>query len=361
MSYNTANSEAPYFSVLIPSYNRPEYIAKCIESILDNDFDDYEIIISDDNSPKVDEIEESIKPYLGFENVHFFKQNNNLKEPGNKNFLIGQAKGAYNIIIGDDDKLYPDSLRKIKESIDKHPMYDLYAFGYTIIDENDKFYYSRHASKEIKVSLAYLGLVRQLFISDVFPLWLYHPATYCCKNGLEKEIPYSKDAGIGEDLLFLFDFINNGKKMFVIPESLFFWRKIQNQGTEGQKNQSLGDFSNVQARKNIYYHLLGRKDLNPYIANLTSEFQYRKRFLYNSILADRATNKDMILSLNLDDTHFHEFEKYSNKANYFDIHYKPYIKRSLDFIHLFGVEGLFQIGIVSFQRLKYKFRMLFRS
>ncbi len=64
----------PFFSILIPSYNRPEYITKSIESILDNDFDDYEIIISDDNSPKIDEIEKSIKKYLEFENVHFFKQ-----------------------------------------------------------------------------------------------------------------------------------------------------------------------------------------------------------------------------------------------------------------------------------------------
>ena len=354
------NSGKPYFSILIPSYNRPGYIAKCIESILDNDFDDYEIIISDDNSPKADEIEKAITPYLQFQNVHFFKQAENLKEPGNKNFLVEQAKGRYTLIIGDDDKLYPDTLRRIKKYIDNKPDYDLYCFGYTVIDENDKLYYSRLVPKEIEISLAYPSLVKQLFVSDVFPFWLYHPATFCCKNGVEKEIPYSQDAGIGEDFLFLFDFIDKGKKMFVIPESLFLWRKIQNEGTVGQKNQSLGDFSNVQARKNILYHLKRREDLNPFICAFISDFEYRKRFLYNSIMPDKTASKDMIDKLRLEQADLEELEGCYKGANYFDIHWMPYLRRCKDFVKLFNISGLYEIGKVFSQRAKYKMVSMFR-
>ena len=281
-----------------------------------------------------------------------------MKEPGNKNFLVEKAKGKYTIIIGDDDKLYPKTLSRIKGYINEYPDYSLYSFGYTVVDENDTFYYSRHAPKTVEISLADQGLVKQLFISDVFPFWLYHPATFCCKNGVEKEIPYSEDAGIGEDFLFLFDFINSGKKMFVIPESLFFWRKIQNEKTVCQKNQSLADFSNVQARKNILYHLQERKDLNDYISAFISDVEYRKRFLYHSIISDRITNKSMLLALDLEKVHLKEFERYSNKANYFNIHYKPYINRSIDFIKLFGLKGLFQLAIVLFQRINYRFRTI---
>jgi len=358
MTYNT-NCQVHYFSVLIPSYNRPEYITECIESILQNDFDDYEIIISDDNSPRAEDIKKAITPYLQFQNIHFFKQAKSLKEPGNKNFLVEQAKGQYTIIIGDDDKLYPYTLSKIKKYIDKYPDYDLYSFGYTIIDEDNRFYYSRHAPNAIEVNLRHQNLVEHLFISDIFPFWLYHPSTFCCRNGIEKEIPYSQDAGIGEDLLFLFDFINNGKRMFVIPESLFMWRKIQNKGTVGQKNQSLRDFSNVQARRNILYHLKKRKNLHPFISDVVSTFKYRKRFLYDSVIHDKAASNDNIDKLSLEHDHLKELERYYEKINCFT-RFKPYIKRVVDFIELFGLRGLIQVCTVSLQRLGYKLKTVLR-
>ena len=62
---------APFFSILIPSYNRPEYITKNIDSILANSFDDYEIVISDDNSPKSAEIEEVLQPYLKEDKIRY--------------------------------------------------------------------------------------------------------------------------------------------------------------------------------------------------------------------------------------------------------------------------------------------------
>jgi len=42
----------PFFSILIPAYNRPEELRQCIGSIISGSFKDYEIIVSDDNSPK---------------------------------------------------------------------------------------------------------------------------------------------------------------------------------------------------------------------------------------------------------------------------------------------------------------------
>ena len=358
--YNKSKNERPYFSILIPSYNRPDHLIKCIDSVLANDFAHYEIIISDDSSPRIDEIEEVINRYLQCLNVSFFKQAKNLKEPGNKNFLVEQAKGQYTIILGDDDKFYPYTLTRISTYIDNNPDYDLYCLGYTVIDENDKVFYSRHSPKAIEVSVRYQNLVEHLFVSDLFPFWLFHPATFCCKNGVEKEIPYSEHAGIGEDFLFLFDFINREKKMFVIPESLFCWRKIQNESTVGQKNQSLGDFSNVWARRNILYHLKQRQDLNPFISAFISNYEYRKRFLYNPILHDTATNKEMIDSLLLDQTDLKELQTSLEEANYFDVHYNHYIKRCIDFIKLFGISGLLQICVIFSQRMRYKFKTVFR-
>lgn len=349
----------PYFSILIPSYNRPEYITKSLDSILANDFKEYEIIISDDNSPKGDEIERVITPYLKNKNIRFFRQPVNLREPGNKNFLVEKATGEFNIVLGDDDMFYPNALSRMKQYIDKNPGYKLYGLGYTIIDENDKFYYSRHAPKGIEISLSDLQIIKEFFILDIFPFWLFHPATFCCKNGVEKELSYSKKAGIGEDFMLLLDYINKGEKIFIIPETFFFWRKVQSVKTNGQINQSLGDFNNVVARKNIYYQLKNKKDLQPVIAEYISSYEFRKKFLYNSMIVEKNVTDEKIQKLELDKTMLVEYKNYSEKANFFDKQYKPYINRSIRFINLFGLKGFVNVSQVSFQRAFYKFTTLF--
>ena len=42
----------PFFSILIPAYNRPEELKVLIDSIVNQSFNDYEILVSDDCSPK---------------------------------------------------------------------------------------------------------------------------------------------------------------------------------------------------------------------------------------------------------------------------------------------------------------------
>jgi len=344
----------PFFSILVPSYNRPEYISESLDSILANDFGDFEIIISDDHSPKIGEIEKVLEPYLKNKKISFHRQPQNLREPGNKNFLVNQARGKFNIILGDDDKLYPYSLTKIKECIEKNPGYGLYALGYTVVDEKGNCYYSRHAPESLPISMADTGLIKKVFMSHVFPFWLYHPSTFCCRNGLERMIPYSAQAGIGEDTLFLFDLINSGEKIFVIPQSLFMWRKAQDRSPKGQINQSLGDFDNVRARKNILYHLLSRSDLNPLIAQITSSYEFREKFLYSTIIVEKGLSKDKILGLKLDQVHWDEYAKFSQKSNVITARLGPYVKRSIAFINLFGFKGLAGIVQVACQRGFYR-------
>ena len=41
----------PFFSILVPSYNRPFELKRCVDSVLRSSFNNFEIIVSDDNSP----------------------------------------------------------------------------------------------------------------------------------------------------------------------------------------------------------------------------------------------------------------------------------------------------------------------
>lgn len=358
---NLANNDAiatPFFSILIPSYNRPSYLEKCIESILKNDFNDFEIIISDDDSTEIKEIQRVIKPYLKYENVTFIKQSHNLGMAKNWNFLVSNARGKYLIILGDDDSFLTCTLSRLKCYMEDYPDYDLYSFGYTVIDENDKFCYTRSSYNTFEISLEYPKLIGSLFLSGIIPFWVFHPFTICYKKEVGEKITYDDGAFIGSDLLFLFDCADIGKKMLVIPEVLFCWRKMQVKSRREYQNLSNSRDSIIIARKNILYILEHRNNLQPYISKLVSSYSFRKRFLYDSIVTDKSIGKSGIESLNLKKGHLEELMELYRSGNHCYHRLRVKLYQMNDFIKLFGFKGVFRMILYGYYKLKFKLRMI---
>lgn len=348
----------PFISVLIPSYNRPEYLIKCIESIIESDFDNYEILISDDNSPRIEEISNSLSPYLSFPNISFERQPRNLGWSDNRNYLVEHAKGQFVILLGDDDKIAPNTLSRLSKYIENYPDYDLYGFGYAVIDEYNHFCYSRVAPRSFEVSIKILKVTEMLFISGIIPFWTFHPFTICYKKTIGEEIKYSREAFIGDDLLFLFDCVNNGKKMLVIPEALFYWRKMQ--GKSRKKYQNLSNFkdSSITARRNILYILEHRDDLQPCISKLISSYSFRKRFLYDPIVIDKSIVKYGLDSLNLDEQHLKELRDLCSNGNYFYHQLRIKLYQIFDYIKLFGFKGIFGLLLLSYYKLNFSIKKI---
>jgi glycosyltransferase involved in cell wall biosynthesis len=345
----------PYFSVLVPSYNRPEYITQCVESILASEFDDYEIVISDDRSPRANEIEKVVEPFLSLPNFRFFKQSTNLGEPGSRNFLVAQARGQYNIILGDDDEFFPHTLGTIKAFIDEHPGYDLYALGYRVIDETGRQQYARFAPRTLEVTPAQPRLVEEVLLADLFPFWLYHPATFCCRRGVELAIPYSRRAGIGDDFLFMVDFLNAEKRLIVVPEVLFSWRKVSRPQPKGQINQSFENIANLKARRNIYYVLKERTDLQPSFQRFVVTAAFRGRFLYDPIVADEALSAADLDALKLATADIVELGQHREAAGPL-LRLRLLAGRVVRFVRLFGLPGLLCVLNVALQRVSYALR-----
>ena len=64
----------PYFSIIVPIYNVEKYLKKCIESILIQDFSDYEIILVDDGS--TDESGKICDSYKEIDNISVIHKEN---------------------------------------------------------------------------------------------------------------------------------------------------------------------------------------------------------------------------------------------------------------------------------------------
>ena len=298
--------DKPFFSILIPSYNRPSDLKRCVDSVLQSSFADFEIIVSDDNSPLKKEIEKVMQLFLLQSKVTFYLQPVNLKEPGNKNFLVAKAKGKFNIVLGDDDTLGLNSLRVLHDFIAENPRHDVYGFGYVIVDESQRPI-SIHKSPKTTI-LSSKRNRRYFFEFGVSPMSFMHPATFCCRSGVELSLPYRFDVGIGEDLCFLLQGVARGLSVVAIPDALFNWRKVQNTGSVHQGNQSAQYLSSFKA-KLLTYKLLEHENFSDHaLLTYIKSTTYRFKFLYLELLKDSSAAGLSISELGLNNPMALEFD-----------------------------------------------------
>ena len=344
----------PFFSVLIPCYNRPEYVSQAVASVLVNTETDFELIVSDNCSPRQAEIIQALAPFAVDSRLTFVTQPENLGEARNRHFLMQRACGAYQIILADDDLLAPHALKTLKSTIASQPGNDLYFFGYTVVDEDGRVFETRHALAPIAVSLTESVTMQELFYADIFPYWFYHPATFCFPASLHADIVPNHTIGIGDDLIFIFDALLAGKRGFVVPEALFSYRKFMGPRTYSQPNLSQGRFANIITRRHIYYNLIARDLLPAPFGDFVRSRTFRERFLYNAIITDRHATMESLEQFDLQPEHLREARKYwlDRPKSCFG----PWLQlqRLFRYVGYFGFRGLLESAKVFRQRRAYR-------
>jgi glycosyltransferase involved in cell wall biosynthesis len=340
----------PFFSVLIPSYNRPEFLGAAVESVLASNFEDYEVIISDDCSPRQEEIEAILDKHLSDPRVSFVPQPVNLREPANRAFLYRAARGDWHLALSDDDKLYPQALNVLAGAIKSHPDVDLFTFGYTVIDEHDRSNFSRRSPKLLKVNRDHTKVLREFLVSDAFPYWFYQPATFCSHRTVATRIQPNSNIGIGDDLQFLFDYVNAGCTILVVPEILMYYRKMNPRATHLQLNQSSGRLASFESRYRILLDLLQRPDVCPEIRTIVDDPGFRRRFAYKSIASEKIQPQRVVKEIQMQKQHGDELIRYYRLRSRRLVRTWGYVARCGFFLRFFGWAGLGEIVRVFTQR-----------
>lgn len=112
----------PNLSVIIPTYNRSFTVVKAIDSVLQQTYEDYEVIVVDDGS--TDNTYEKLKPYLN--KIHYeYKENGGISSARNRGLEI--AQGNYIALLDSDDFWKPEKLQKQMECFENYPEYGLVA------------------------------------------------------------------------------------------------------------------------------------------------------------------------------------------------------------------------------------------
>ena len=102
----------PFISICILSYNRPKFLKELINSIDLNNSNEYEIIINDDCSPRISEIEKVVESFKSKPCI-FLKNNRNKGYDESLINLVRKASGEWIIFMGDDDVFVQGSLLKV--------------------------------------------------------------------------------------------------------------------------------------------------------------------------------------------------------------------------------------------------------
>jgi glycosyltransferase involved in cell wall biosynthesis len=107
-------------SVCIPAYTK-RFLADTMASLLKQDYRPFEILIGDDK-PNVDDeaLLASLKPDAGI-TIRYIPNRNRLGQAGNVNMLFRESRGAWIVIMHDDDFLLPDAMSALYEGAVRHP------------------------------------------------------------------------------------------------------------------------------------------------------------------------------------------------------------------------------------------------
>lgn len=133
-------------SVVMPTYNCADYIAKSIDSVIAQTFGDWELLVMDDHSS--DNTADVLAPYLEkYGNIHYHCSPKNVGASAMRNEGIMNSTGRYIAFLDSDDLWMPNKLEKQLEFMQKHDA----AFsctGYEYMDASGKRLMSAYIPQE---------------------------------------------------------------------------------------------------------------------------------------------------------------------------------------------------------------------
>lgn len=102
-------------SVCIPAYNRAGVLTGLLDSVLNQEFDDFDIVIAEDHSPERPAIRSKVAEYQQCydSKIQYYENSQTLGYDGNLRRLVELATGKYVLFMGNDDLLAPDALAAV--------------------------------------------------------------------------------------------------------------------------------------------------------------------------------------------------------------------------------------------------------
>lgn len=271
---NKINSEK--VSVIVPAYNVGQYISECINALLNQTYNNYEIIIINDGST-----DNTLDVCMRFQNhnkINIINQEN-MGVSITRNNGIRLAKGKYIVFVDPDDIVSDKYLELLVKNIVSYNA-DMaiceYTNSFKEMDKNSSDNISLVSAKDIIIQLVENKLKDAYIWNKIYK-----------KDIIIAEGLYFPDKiKIWEDMYFLIQYLKKSNKVIKIPQVLYYYRIRENSAvTSTESTANLKDKLYILNKLKMLFSENGYKEL---IANI--EEIYVHTYLRYIFLLDKDKN-----------------------------------------------------------------------
>lgn len=208
------------FSIIIPVYNSAPFLEKCLDSLLNQEYKDYEIIVIDDGSTD-GSYSIGLSYQQKYHNIHVLHQNNSGPSAA-RNKGLSMAQGEYILFVDSDDSVSEDYFLNLDLAVKTRP--DVIFFGSYHLNENVN-------PKKIFPAKEVFG---KQDIVTFFTDNLNSGDTHSCTNKAflneiitKNKIVFPINTVVEEDLLFVLRFIDSSSHLISLSEILYKYNRRQ--------------------------------------------------------------------------------------------------------------------------------------
>lgn len=285
----------PFFSVVIPLYNKENYIQNTIESALNQTFTDFEIIVVNDGS--TDKSAKVVEKYCHNANVHLFSRKNHGLS-ASRNFGIRKAKGQIIVLLDADDFWSPNYLSTLYELQKKFPTADLFGSDYIeLYNEKNFLEPKKNISKKLKNTSF---LVDDFFENSLFQP-IFCPSSFAFKKFVFDAVQFNEKTQYAEDIEFYIECNLNYKLAYSYRALVKTHFNIPNQMTRvGFKGKTIVDFNKFEIYSNKNKSLKKYIDRYRYYliidCKLNNDFKNLKKLKENLELSNLTRRQQLLFN-----------------------------------------------------------------
>lgn len=265
----------PEISIIVPVYNVENYLEKCIDSILNQTFKNFELILVDDGS--TDRSGEICEKYKDNDSRVRVFHNINKGVSFSRNFGINKAIGNYLMFCDSDDFVSETWIEELYKYILLYPNSWI----------NCNIYRMDYDTKEVSIIDNYLDNLAIIDISEYYKTIRLGISGSVCNKIFNKKIInkfriyFNDSISYGEDVEFTIDYLKYTDKIIIINKPLYYYVRYK------EDTLSKKYFENkLDLLKHIY---IIRKPFIDY--KYMNEFSNEYFYLFSSTLNDNVKNK----------------------------------------------------------------------
>lgn len=208
------------YSIIIPVYNAEKYIEKCLESLINQSYQDYEVILVDDGSKDASfSICEKLANKSDKVKV-FSKENGGVSSA--RNLGLDKAQGQYVLFVDSDDFVSSNYLETIDKEIFDYDMLSFFLYSCVI---------NKNGSADINEDSFKKNFIKNHYQKDNLKDFIIHtffasPCNKVYKKKIieENNINFDTTCVCYEDLIFNLEYIKHIKNFNIIEDSLYYYR-----------------------------------------------------------------------------------------------------------------------------------------